>query len=578
MIQNLIKNISISVGLSTPQVRVSLVVASILGISAAFIELVFIQALQNFLTISKILPISSGYDGLSAFSTLPSSIFLILLLALARAVIEGLKIYISRNTMLLFSTSLRGKVLKYVFSSELVTSSQSAVAIFNDDVARSSTALLNLSSLLIYFFTGLFMLFFLMSISPVDFAIAITIISFFQYPLTYIGRTSKRVGENIVSDWESINQTLTQGLRNSFYLKIYGQIENEKNKALSLINQYLTRYQEAFKIISLKLGIPSFLGILVIIILIIVRENFNVEIPSHKTIAFIYLFIRFAQNLSLLMGIISDFNINMESSKKVDAWISKQYVDEMELLKARSRILSKSKEVEFKSEIHSLKVRNLNFGYGNERFLKGINFEIGSKDSLVITGSSGSGKSTLLSLVLGMNLTDENQILINDLPLNSIIKDKASYQYFLNQIAYVGPYPYLIEGTVLDNLLYAINRTKVDKEKISQALKMSCFAEVVNLLPQGLDTKLNEQASILSVGQKQRLMIARSILRNPRLLIMDEATSNLDDETEQTLLRELSKWLEDRMAIIVTHKKGPKTLGKKFLHLISSNSKIEEKT
>ncbi len=177
----------------------------------------------------------------------------------------------------------------------------------------------------------------------------------------------------------------------------------------------------------------------------------------------------------------------------------------------------------------------------------------------MIKGESGSGKSTLLSLILGMYQPVSGQITINGFEINSI------RDYLYERIAYVGPDPYLIKGTLRENLLYG-NSTYLDDKKLIETLKLVQCETLLNSLPDGLNTILNEAAK-LSTGQKQRLAIAKALLRHPKLLIMDESTANLDHKTEKEIIDNLKNILGSITSVIVSHKDIFDPLATKKLNL-----------
>ena len=198
------------------------------------------------------------------------------------------------------------------------------------------------------------------------------------------------------------------------------------------------------------------------------------------------------------------------------------------------------------SAMDSLCAENLCFSYDRDEILKDAAFSLPKGAFAVITGPSGIGKSTILKLLLGIFRPDSGGIYLgwgdNKLPL-----DRTTRGIF----AYVPQGNLLFSGTLRDNL--TIVRPDATDREIQQAVYTGCMEEYVDTLPQGLNTMLGESGAGLSEGQAQRLAIARAVLGGAPILLLDECTSALDEETEKTVLQRLHA-LPDRTCIAVTHR------------------------
>jgi ATP-binding cassette subfamily B protein len=197
-------------------------------------------------------------------------------------------------------------------------------------------------------------------------------------------------------------------------------------------------------------------------------------------------------------------------------------------------------------QMEAICAEDIRFSYDRDRVLERASFVIPKGSFCAITGSSGIGKSTLLKLLLGVFEFDSGKLYLRagekKLPL-----DRSLRRLF----AYVPQGNLLLSGTVKENLL--IVRPDATQEQISQAVYVSAMDEFVEQLPQGLDTMLGESGAGLSEGQAQRLAIARAILGGAPILLLDESTSALDEQTEKTVLQRI-RALEDRTCIAVTHR------------------------
>lgn len=169
-----------------------------------------------------------------------------------------------------------------------------------------------------------------------------------------------------------------------------------------------------------------------------------------------------------------------------------------------------------------------------------------------IQGASGEGKTTLIDILLGLLTPQAGQILLDDQP-----EDTAQREW-QRLFAYIPQQPFLLRGTIRDNILFGQEETIVNDERIWEALDAARLADFVQSLPQGLLSPVNEAGINLSGGQIQRLCIARAIFSRAPILVFDEATSSLDEETEKGIIRTLTGLRGKRTIVIVSHR--PATL------------------
>ena len=193
----------------------------------------------------------------------------------------------------------------------------------------------------------------------------------------------------------------------------------------------------------------------------------------------------------------------------------------------------------------SIGAEDLSFSYDRDQILKNTGFELEKGTFAVITGPSGIGKSTILKLLLGVFQPDGGRIYLDTgkerIPLNRGMR---------KLFAYVPQGNLLLSGTLRENL--TVVRPECTEEELQQAIYVSAMDRFLPDLPMGLDTVLGESGAGLSEGQAQRLAIARAVLGEAPILLLDECTSALDAETEHTVLQRLRS-LPDRTCISVTH-------------------------
>lgn len=200
---------------------------------------------------------------------------------------------------------------------------------------------------------------------------------------------------------------------------------------------------------------------------------------------------------------------------------------------------------DFKGEIE---LKNVTFSYdGKENVLNEISLKIPKGKSVAFIGKSGAGKSTLLHLILGMYSCTGGSLLIDGTDIEKL--DKNSYRH---HIAVVPQTTILISGTLWDNLVYGLKY--VSRDRVLEVLKSVGLDDLLNSLPNGLNSEILENGSNLSGGQRQRLAIARALLRESEIVILDEATSALDHESEQQVQQAIDVVMKERTVIIVAHR------------------------
>jgi ABC-type multidrug transport system fused ATPase/permease subunit len=179
--------------------------------------------------------------------------------------------------------------------------------------------------------------------------------------------------------------------------------------------------------------------------------------------------------------------------------------------------------------------------------LKGISFNADAGQRVAIVGPSGSGKSTMASLILQFYHPQNGSILFDGKPA-----DNYSLTDIRNQVAIVPQDVLLFGGNIMENIAYG--RLNASKEDIIQAAKRANADRFISSFPEGYETVVGERGVKLSGGQRQRIAIARALLKNPSILILDEATSSLDSESERLVQEALEELMKDRTSIIIAHR------------------------
>jgi len=208
-------------------------------------------------------------------------------------------------------------------------------------------------------------------------------------------------------------------------------------------------------------------------------------------------------------------------------------------------------KIEPKEEINgNIEFKNLSFAYPtrpDEMVLKNINLKIKANQLVALVGSSGSGKTTIASLLLQLYASKNGEILFDNRINNDFKISSLRYQ-----ISLVPQDIFLFGGTIRENIAYG--KSNATEEEILEAAKQANAMEFIERFPEKLDTIVGERGTQLSGGQRQRIAIARAVLKNPKILILDEATSSLDSESERLVQDALEKLMKGRTSIVIAHR------------------------
>ncbi|WP_336035123.1 ABC transporter ATP-binding protein [Halobacterium yunchengense] len=191
---------------------------------------------------------------------------------------------------------------------------------------------------------------------------------------------------------------------------------------------------------------------------------------------------------------------------------------------------------------------DVTFGYDDEEtIVEDVSFEVAGGETLALVGPTGAGKSTVLKLLLRMYDVDGGEIRIDGQDVSGVTLPSLR-----QHIGYVSQDTFLFYGTVEENITYGT--FDADREDVVAAAKAAEAHEFITNLPEGYDTEVGERGVKLSGGQRQRIDIARAILKDPEILVLDEATSDVDTETEMLIQRSLDRLTEDRTTFAIAHR------------------------
>jgi subfamily B ATP-binding cassette protein MsbA len=219
----------------------------------------------------------------------------------------------------------------------------------------------------------------------------------------------------------------------------------------------------------------------------------------------------------------------------------------LELLEAENTITDIENPIQKEGFNATISIKNISFKYEDQYVLKNFSLEIPKGKTVALVGQSGSGKSTIANLLTRFYDVNEGTIEIDGINIKNISKESLR-----SLMGIVSQDSILFNDTVANNL--KLGKPSASEEELLEAAEISNSFEFIKQLPEGFDTNVGDGGNKLSGGQKQRLSIARAVLKNPPIMILDEATSSLDTESERLVQDALEKMMQHRTSVVIAHR------------------------
>ncbi len=241
---------------------------------------------------------------------------------------------------------------------------------------------------------------------------------------------------------------------------------------------------------------------------------------------------------------VTDLRYNVHS---VNAVYDDLMLLENEYKDFRQKVLSDREKLELRSEI---RLENVTYGYegADEQAVKNATFTIPKGSAVAFAGATGAGKTTMVDVILGLLEPQEGRITVDGSNIHDNIRG------WQQNVGYIPQSIYLLDDTIRRNIAFGIPDEDIDEGSIWEAIKAAQLEEMITRLPNGIDTMVGERGVRLSGGQQQRIGIARALYSNPDLLVMDEATSSLDNLTEKYVIDAIERLKGDRTIIMIAHR------------------------
>tara|TARA_B100000900_G_C20562766_1_gene709651 strand:- start:32 stop:1765 length:1734 start_codon:yes stop_codon:yes gene_type:complete len=472
----------------------------------------------------------------NALNNINSIIFLIILIFFLRS----LFLYLTKILDFIVYKRIRLRISSDLINKYLNTSlaeiqlDTAATKIWKLEIVASFTSVIdnivNLIRNAIYGFSILIFLSIFVTKNIIFFFVPIVLIVLFFYIIftNLIKNTGKfsDLGRNL-----KINsiQNIINGIRDIIIFKKHNFFNQKFNQGNIQLESFLQRNTV---ITNIPIHFIEFIGVL-FICLFFIKYN-DVSQSTENTLT----------ALSVLayggIRLISIFKISLShfNSYKKNNFILITIKDELEkeIKKINLDKIYYKKNNDLKTIIE---IKDLHFFYKDKSILADINFTFEKNKLYALIGESGSGKSTLLDLILGLKEIRKGNIIVN---CNR------------SEIGYVSQESYLIEGTIKSNIAFGIDEKNIDEGRLIKAAKEAEIYEFISSSKKGFDSEISIFGSNISVGQKQRIGIARALYYNTKILLLDEPTSSLDINTEKNFLKTLEKLKKNRTIIMSTHK------------------------
>lgn len=353
-------------------------------------------------------------------------------------------------------------------------------------------------------------------------------------PLLKIVRKMRAIGRTIQSNLAFYTSRLEEGLRHIKTIKAHGSQDQDIAEVANSLDRMNDLYAKSARAESLSSPIVEVLGAIFAAVVIFYSGH---QVMVHKItagsfVSFIVALIAAYKPLKSLSQVNASLQLGFASLERIFATIADQKSKPL-----TQRVVS-AKSITFK---------NVSFGYETGTLaIKDLSLHIKANTFVAIVGSAGSGKSTTLDLLMKFVLPTKGQILVDGQDL--VEADPRSLR---THISFVDQDVLLFNKTIAENIAYGSQATMTE---IKQAAEWASLAQFVESLPQGYETKIESMGASLSGGQKQKIAIARSLLRACDLLLLDEATSSLDLASERAVMRSLNQLRRNRTVIMVSHR------------------------
>ncbi len=437
-----------------------------------------------------------------------------------------------------------------------------------DIISRSTTGLNQLSQVLLtginQFFTSVVTILFagimLFYIDAKLTILVLLLIGGSTFMTTKIANKNKVFADQSQAELGQLNNKMEEYLAGNLVTKTFNQQQNAE-KTIDAVNQQHYRAFKKAQFLNFAIY-PAIRFINQLAFIISATFGAMLVLSGGITIGFLQAYLQYinqiSEPISTASYVINSIQAAMASIDRI--FVILDEADEQPEATHLETISSPKGAIEFK---------NVQFGYTPEKILmKNVDFSVQPKKTVAIVGPTGAGKTTLVNLLMRFYEINQGAITFDGIDIT-----KLSRQNLRNLFGMVLQNTWLFEGTVADNIAYG--KKDASREEIIEAAKIAQCDHFIRTLPQGYDTIISSENGALSQGQQQLLTIARIILANPPVVILDEATSSVDTRTEAHIQKAMETVTENRTSFVIAHRLS--TIENADLILVMKNGDIIEK-
>jgi ABC-type multidrug transport system fused ATPase/permease subunit len=512
------------------------------ALAAFVLDLTFAIALQRFLASIDLIPM--GKPGLlGPLRSMWLEAVLFLAAGLARVMLMMVNGYATFVCAVTFESNQRREIARWALGYGKASIGE-FTTLFNDIVIGSSAVVSNVFYLASRSVLVIATVAALAIYSPaVTALVMLLVVLVMPFHRALDGRLNVAAGVLQRSLAQSVDR-LVAGVKNSVFLKIHGLIGQEEQEARALIGSFERSSRAYYSLAAARSAMPQLLGI-VVVAGIALGGSAAFGDDKGAIVAYLYLALRLFQSLSEVARVTANTRANLTRYRVLTGWRRTHLQTLTAQAKQAAQMTSAPQPV---TGPIGWRLREVGFGWaGAQPLIEGLSLEIPPATATVIVGPSGAGKTSLLLMLAGV--LDATAGRIEVVFPDGVEPITEARSRMLPAIAYVGPDPFVVPGTLRQFLLYGLPIEPAQQE-ITAALKR---AHCEFALDMGLDHVLTEQGEGISAGQKQRLSLARALLRRPKVLLLDEPTANLDGEAERVLISTLVGLKGDCTIVAVTH-------------------------
>lgn len=380
--------------------------------------------------------------------------------------------------------------------------------------------------------------------------IILAVSSLLAVPAVLMRRKAEKYHEFIAAHTTSYTERVIKYAQNVHFLKMSGANEAELDALLQLAKNITYNIIQWSVRFAAKVNIPAFLSVIAGIILIIVNSKYNYT-SSAVLVPFVYMLSRLSGAVSVIFSSVASAEYAYPFARRLSGFYDDLFAE---------RNASDFGALECPRDISEIKVKDLVVGR-TEALNTPLSFAIKNGEMLLLQGQSGRGKTTLIMTMVGMVAPVSGEVLWGSVPVRHF--DPKSLR---STIGYAAPEPYLFHGSIRSNLEFGNPGVTLTQEIIDQAL-WCAGAEFINEFQGGIDFELHDNGEGISAGQRQRISLARSLLRSPDVLILDEATANIDEDTEEIIMNRIFQTFPDIIVLAVSHRASMKRFATEVVKL-----------